>query len=110
MYEGMGVETRYLPNIGIRLFVFDGKTAVMSSYDEVQSNKAFGICFRYEPVAQQLEQLFEQWWLEARSLQKTKIIHELLSLRSPNPPLPMAILPVKCIRVYRIFCNGHARL
>ncbi len=72
MYEEMGVEMRYLSNMGIRLFVFDGNTAIMSSYDEIQSNKAFGICFRYDPVAKQLDQLFEQRWLEAHPLPKTK--------------------------------------
>lgn len=67
-YEDMGVEVRYLPNIGIRLFVFDGKTAYMTSYDDTQSSKAFGIRFTYEPVAAQLDELFEQRWQQAKPL------------------------------------------
>jgi hypothetical protein len=68
-YRDMGVEVRYLPNIGIRLFVFDGRTAILTSYDETQSSRAFGIRFTHESVAQQLDQLFEQRWLEAEPLE-----------------------------------------
>lgn len=68
MYHEMGAEVRYLPNIGIRLFVFDSQTAIMTSYDETQSSRAFGILFTYSPVAQQLDQLFEQRWSEAEPL------------------------------------------
>lgn len=68
MYQDMGIEARYLPNIGIRLFVFDGRTAVLTSYDEMQSSRAFGIRFTYAPVAAQLDQLFEQRWSEAQVL------------------------------------------
>ncbi|CAN5636625.1 hypothetical protein BH23PAT1_BH23PAT1_4100 [soil metagenome] len=68
MYDRMGVEMRYLPNIGIRLFIFDGKTAILTSYDEEQSSRAFGIRFTYAPVAEQLNELFEQRWQQAKSL------------------------------------------
>jgi hypothetical protein len=68
MYQDMGAEVRYLPNSGIRLFVFDGRTAVLTSYDEDQSGRAFGIRFTYPPVAAQLDQLFEQRWSEAQAL------------------------------------------
>ena len=68
MYEDMGAEVRYLPNIGIRLFIFDSRTALLVSYDETQSTRAFGIRFTYAPVAKQLEQLFEQRWLQAKPL------------------------------------------
>lgn len=68
MYQDMGIAVRYLPNSGIRLFVFDGRTAVLTSYDEDQSSRAFGVRFTYAPVAAQLDQLFEQRWAEARVL------------------------------------------
>lgn len=68
MYEEMGVEMRFLPNIGIRLFVFDSRTAVLTSYDETSSRRSFGIRFAYEPVAKQLDELFEQRWQQARLL------------------------------------------
>ncbi len=68
MYEDMGAEVRYMPNIGIRLFIFDGNTAVMTSYDEVQSSRAFGIRFTYPPVAKQLNHLFEQRWRQAEPI------------------------------------------
>jgi DNA-binding Lrp family transcriptional regulator len=67
-YKDMGAEVRYLPNIGIRLFVFDGKTAVLTSYDDMQSSRAFGIRFTYAPVAAQLDELFEQRWAQAKPL------------------------------------------
>lgn len=68
MFHDMGADVRYLPNIGIRLFVYDNKTAVLVSYDETQSSRAFGIRFTYSPVAKQLSELFEQRWLEAELL------------------------------------------
>lgn len=67
-YQAMGAQVKYLSNIGIRLFVFDGHTAVLTSYDDTTSSRAFGIRFTYPPVAQQLDQLFEQRWLQAQSL------------------------------------------
>jgi sugar-specific transcriptional regulator TrmB len=67
-YSDLGVEVRYLPNIGIRLFVFDGKSAIMTSYDIAQSSRAFGIKFNYLAVAKQLDELFEQRWLQAQPL------------------------------------------
>jgi sugar-specific transcriptional regulator TrmB len=67
-YRDMGVEVRYLPNIGIRLFIFDGRIACLTSYDDTQSSRAFGIRFTYAPVAAQLNELFEQRWSQAKSL------------------------------------------
>jgi hypothetical protein len=67
-YEEMGAEVRYLSNIGIRLFIFDSKIAYVTSYDDTQSSKAFGIRFTYRPVAEQLDQLFEQRWRQAKPL------------------------------------------
>lgn len=67
-YFDLGMQVRYLPNIGMRLFIFDGKTAIMTSYDETQSARAFGIRFTYTPVATQLDQLFEQNWNVAKPL------------------------------------------
>lgn len=67
-YHDMGVEVRYLPNIGIRLFIFDSKTAILTSYDTSQSSRAFGIRFTYAPVAEQLDRLFQQRWEEAKPL------------------------------------------
>lgn len=67
-YLDLGMEVKYLPNIGMRLFVFDSQTAIMTSYDETQSARAFGIRFTYAPVAAQLDQLFEQNWQLAKEL------------------------------------------
>jgi sugar-specific transcriptional regulator TrmB len=67
-YQDMGVEVRYLPDIGIRLFVFDSHIAYLTSYDNKQSSRAFGIRFSYSPVAIQLDQLFEQLWQQAKAL------------------------------------------
>lgn len=67
-YADMGVEVRYLPNIGIRLFVFDSRTVIMTSYDITQSSKAFGIRFRYPPVAAAMNELFEEKWKAAKPL------------------------------------------
>lgn len=67
-YTDIGIEVRYLPDIGIRLFVFDGTTTYLTSYVNTSWNKAFGIRFTYAPVATQLDQLFEQKWLQAKPL------------------------------------------
>lgn len=67
-YADMGVEVRYLPNIGIRLFVFDSRTVIMTSYDITQSSRAFGIRFRYPPVAAAMNELFEEKWKTATPL------------------------------------------
>jgi|GEM_PF-1895263 len=64
----MSAETKYLPNLGIRLFIFDKRTAVITSYDPIVPNRAFGIRFTYAPVAEQLGQLFERHWQEARQI------------------------------------------
>jgi sugar-specific transcriptional regulator TrmB len=61
-YKIMQVEARHLANLGMRLFIFDKKTAVLTSYNSRIPSRAFGIRFVYEPVAKQLEQLFEQRW------------------------------------------------
>ncbi len=71
MYDDIGAEVRYLPNIGIRLFVFDSKTAVLVSYDITRQSSAFGIKFTYAPAAKQLETLFEQRWLQASPINHT---------------------------------------
>lgn len=68
LYEDMGAEVRYLPNIGIRLLIFDKRSVILASYDEVQSSRAFGIRFNYVPVAEQMSHLFEHRWQEARPL------------------------------------------
>ncbi len=67
-YADMGVEVRYLPNIGIRLFIFDSRTVIMTSYDITQSSRAFGIRFRYPPVAAAMNELFEEKWKTATPL------------------------------------------
>jgi hypothetical protein len=59
---------RYLPNIGIRLFIFDSQTAILASYDITRQSSAFGIKFTYSPVAKQLEDLFEQRWNQAKPI------------------------------------------
>lgn len=67
-FELMGAQVRFLQNIGIRLFIFDRRTAVLTSYDPASPMRAFGIRFTYAPVAEQLGQLFEQRWGEAKEI------------------------------------------
>ncbi len=64
-FETMGADVKFLPNIGMRLFIFDKKTTVITSYDPEVPTQAFGIMFTYSPVAKQLDQLFEQRWQQA---------------------------------------------
>ena len=68
----MSAEVGYLSNIGIRLFVFDSRTAVLTSYDPALPNRAFGIRFTYTSVAEQLEELFEQRWKQAQIVSVSK--------------------------------------
>lgn len=67
-FKIMGAEAKFLPNLGIRLFIFDKHTAVLTSYDPTVPGRAFGIRFTYPPVAEQLSQIFEQRWQQATSL------------------------------------------
>lgn len=67
-YKIMKADTRYLPNLGMRLYIFDDKTVVLTSYDPRYPMRAFGIRFTYGPVAIQLQELFNQRWEQSEVL------------------------------------------
>ena len=64
-YESMRFATRYLANLGMRLYIFDGTTVVLTSYDPRYPMRAFGIRFAYSPVAKQLQELYDKRWFQA---------------------------------------------
>lgn len=70
-YKLMGAETRYVANLGMRLYIFDDRTVVLTSYDSRYPMRAFGIRFTYSPVAKQLQELFNQRWLQGEQIFET---------------------------------------
>ncbi len=66
MEKEIGVNIRYLPNLDIRLIIFDKRVVYMTSYDAKRPSSAFGIRFEYVPLALQMSELFEQNWQKAK--------------------------------------------
>lgn len=67
-WQDLGAETRYLHDIGVRMFIFDSRIVYITSYSSSAKEKAFGIRFMYPPVAVQMEALFEQNWQRAKNI------------------------------------------
>lgn len=68
-YRLMGAETKYLSDLGMRLYIFDDRTVVLTSYDSRYPMRAFGISFTYGPVAKQLQELYDQRWKDSEPIQ-----------------------------------------
>jgi sugar-specific transcriptional regulator TrmB len=67
-WQAIGAQVRYLPNVGIRMFVFDGQIAQINSYTPDNRENALGVRFVYPPLAEQMNLLFEQNWQKAAPL------------------------------------------
>lgn len=67
-WQEIGAEVKYLPDISMRLFIFDQSITYLLSYDATNKNSAFGVRFDYEPLALQMNLLFEQNWQKAKPL------------------------------------------
>lgn len=61
----LGIDIRYLDDLGIRMFLFDSEIAYLTSYKETKKEEAFGLRFKYAPLGIMLNELFEQKWRAA---------------------------------------------
>jgi hypothetical protein len=59
---GVGIEARVCPSMGIRMFVFDSEIVYLTSYVEYKKDDAFGLRFRYPPLAAFMGQVFAGMW------------------------------------------------
>lgn len=67
-WQDIGAYVKYLPDIGIRMFIFDSSIVYLTSYSSTSKEKAFGIRFAYAPIALQMETLFEENWKKAKKI------------------------------------------
>ncbi len=67
-WQDIGAAVRQSENIGVRLFVFDSRVVYFTSYNAASKGKAFGIRFEYEPLANLMNELFEQHWQASKPL------------------------------------------
>ncbi len=63
-----GIEVKYYPNMEARIFIFDHKVVYFTSYDPKNIQEAIGMRFEYGPYANFMDELFEQRWKLAKSL------------------------------------------
>lgn len=68
VWKEMGIRVRYLPDLDIRLIVFDKRVVYLTSYDLNKPGRAFGVRFDYVPLALQMSEVFEQNWQRAKPL------------------------------------------
>lgn len=67
-WQDIGAQVRYLPNLGLRLFIYDRQVIYIASYDKNNPSSMFGVRFKYAPLAEQMTELFEQNWQKAKEL------------------------------------------
>lgn len=67
-WQDFGVKVRYLPNLNIRLFVFDQQIVYLASFDKANRGALYGVRFAFVPLAIQMSNLFEQHWQNAKPL------------------------------------------
>jgi sugar-specific transcriptional regulator TrmB len=68
MWQDIGVHVRFLPNLDMRLIIFDKRITYITSYDPKKPGSAFGVRFEYVPLAVQMTEVFEQNWQKAEEL------------------------------------------
>lgn len=68
LWKEIGVEMRYLPDLEVRMIIYDKQVVYITSYDAKSPGSAFGVRFAYEPLALQMSELFEQNWQKAKKL------------------------------------------
>lgn len=61
-WKDIGVDVKYIADMGIRLFIFDSQIIYFTSYDSKSRQRAFGIRFEYRPLAEIMDNLFEEKW------------------------------------------------
>lgn len=67
-WQKMGIEVRHYPLIEARIIIFDSKIAYITSYNLTIKEESNGVRFNYAPIAQILQDLFEQRWTKSKPL------------------------------------------
>jgi sugar-specific transcriptional regulator TrmB len=65
----LGAEIRLTSDMSIRMFIFDSAVVYLTSYSKSNKEEAFGLRFKYQPLAITLNDVFEQRWKQAEALQ-----------------------------------------
>lgn len=64
-WADLGADVRLTDDHGVRMFLFDTKTAYMTSYNQGKKEEAFGVRFDFAPLAVMLQDVFELRWNES---------------------------------------------
>ena len=67
-WKDLGVEVRHLPDLDIRMLVYDKQITYLTTQDPENQSTGFGVRFEYKPLAKQMTELFAQNWLKAEPL------------------------------------------
>ena len=67
-WKELGAEVRYLPDLQLRMLIYDKRIVYITSFNPESPKSAFGVRFEYEPLAMQMTELFEQHWHKARKV------------------------------------------
>ena len=67
-WKRLGIEVRIGNYTGARIFVYDSYITYISSYDIDKETEAFGVRFKYQPIALMMKQIFEKYWQNAIAL------------------------------------------
>ncbi len=67
-WKELGIAVRYLPDLRLRLLIYDRRITYIASQDPQNQSSGFGIRFEYKPLAEQMTNLFEQNWQKAQEL------------------------------------------
>lgn len=68
IWQKMGIEVRYTPNLNARIVTYDGLIVHFGSYDAKNHLKSVGVRFVYAPFAKLIDDMFEQKWLRAKKI------------------------------------------
>lgn len=63
-----GKEVRVIPTIFARIIIIDKHTVYLMSYDPHDNEKAIGIRFAYEPIAQLMQLIFDTQWRTGKQI------------------------------------------
>lgn len=64
-WKRLGLIVKTVKQIGIRIFIYDSSIVYISSYQPNKKTEAFGVRFKYQPIAIIMKQIFEKYWQEA---------------------------------------------
>jgi len=68
----LGADIRRTSDLSLRMFIFDSKIVYLTSYSQRNKEEAFGLRFKYPPLAILLNDVFEQRWQTAVPLESVR--------------------------------------